>query len=456
MPREKRTTRRRPAAAAAAEQAADDSAAPSSSPLTQLVAASVASASSLSLTESDVVQPDLDPVPVSDNGPDTDSDAQPRQRKRRKSGKYSTPLTDEQRLDILRMHINEGKTAASIVRVFKDRGIIVPIGTVYTLFRKQALGLPIGRQHKRTRRTTYTDEDKQLIVQAQSEHNDWRYDQLKKAWKDAHPDSTRCPSNDTIHKWLKEAALTSKLLVPVPKARNAPENIEARRAYSEKAIAWDRGSLVFIDETSFDRGLHSSRGRSKKGTPATYTARNSPGPGLKVCAAVSPTLGLVMYDSQLTAWDGDDFAKFMTRLCRQPGMQQQSMKFVMDNVRVHHTEVVKDAMRGQSIQHEIEFLPTYSPHLNPIEYCFHNWKTEIKHIDQLTDSRTLQQQIDDTRTCITDHLVARILDHVYQYYTHCIQRKPLEEFKPIGHRILRARQEAERQGQNDEEDEKKE
>ena len=132
------------------------------------------------------------------------------------------------------------------------------------------------------------------------------------------------------------------------------------------------------------------------------------------------------------------------------------MKFVMDNVRLYHTEVVKDALRGQAILHELEFLPTYSPQLNPIEYCFHNWKTEIKHIDQMHERRTLQEQIDNTRTCITPHLVTRILDHVYQYCAHCIQGLPLDDFKPIGHRVQRAQQETERQRQEREEDEKSE
>ena len=76
-------------------------------------------------------------------------------------------------------------------------------------------------------------------------------------------------------------------------------------------------------------------------------------------------------------------------------------------------------------------------------------------MDQLHDGRSLREQLDDTRICITAHLVSRILDHVYQYYAHCIQGQPLEEFKPLGHRVLRAQQEAERERQDREEDEQK-
>ena len=448
-----RTTRSRAAALAAAPSS---SAAPVSTSSDVASGAVALSALSLSAPPPIPESPAATSPTSSDSEPDSPPDPAPRpKRKRKKVGKYH-PLSDAHRLEILRLHIDEGKCASTIAKLFKDRGTIVPIGTIYTLFRKQAHNLPIGHGSKRVRGSTYTEADKELVCRTQDEHNDWHYDQLQLAWKQANPDSTRCPCNWTIHQWLKEAGFTDKLLIPVPQARNEPHNIIARREYSERASQWDRDSLVFIDETSFDRNLHSSRGRSRKGTVATYTALNSPGPGIKVCAAVSPELGLVMYEPQLTPWNGDDFARFMTKLCALPQMQQRSMKFVVDNVRLHHTQVVKDALAAQAVQHDMEFLPTYSPHLNPIEYCFHNWKTEIKHVDQLHDRRRLQEQIDDTRTCITAQLVTRILDHVFQYYAHCIQEKPLEDFKPIGCRVLRRRQEEARQRQDREEEEKKE
>ena len=169
----------------------DEAAAPFASPLNQLAAATAA-VSVLSLSsadESKSAEPAAVSVPVSDDNPDTDSDAQPRPRKRKKTGKYHTPLTDQQRIDIVRLHIDEGKTATTIVRLYHDRGIDVPLGTVYTLIRKQAHNLPLGRQRKRNRPAKYSEEDQQLVVQAQLDDNRLRYDQLKNVWKDAHPSS---------------------------------------------------------------------------------------------------------------------------------------------------------------------------------------------------------------------------------------------------------------------------
>ena len=438
MGRRKRSVRQQRAFASAApadEPAVHAEPPPSPSPLSQL-AATVASVS-LSASHDEVKHDSADEEAATNS----DSDAPARKRPRKKSGHYNKPLTPLERLEILRLHISEGKTAVAISKVFGDRGLTVPVSTIYTLFNKQAKGKPIDPQ-PRHRRTKYTEEDAKLVVQAQQDHNDWHYDDLRRTWKEANPDKSYVPSNHTLHKWLADADITKKQLYAVPVARNQPANIAARKEYSLRAMTWARDTLIFIDETTFSRGLHSTQGRSKRGTPAYYVSRNGAGIGLKVCAAVSPTLGLVMYETQLTAYTGTDFARFMQRLCDHPLVKRQSMILVVDNVAVHFTQPVQDTMAGQSIQHTIERLPTYSPHLNPIEYCFHNWKNEIKHVDQLHDRRTLQQQVDECRTVITDHLVTRILEHVYQLYAHCILEKPLEEFKPIGHRVARAQEEA--------------
>ena len=83
------------------------------------------------------------------------------------------------------------------------------------------------------------------------------------------------------------------------------------------------------------------------------------------------------------------------------------------------------------LKHEIIVLPPYSPHLNVIEYCFHVWKSEVKRIDQLTAAKTLMQQIDEASKLITHDLVNRCMDHVFQYYTHCIEGKALGKFIPL-------------------------
>jgi hypothetical protein len=398
---------------------------------------------SLSAPSSEAQQPETDSDSAASSSSDSDS-AQPPRKQRKKVGHYNRPLTREQRLDILEKHISEGKSAASISALYKDKGITVPVGTIYTIIRRQVKGEPL-LPRTRQREHRYSEADAALIVQLQLEHHEWRYVDLRQAWKEANPDREEVPCNWSIHQWLEAADVTNKMLTLIPVGRNTPEAMEFRREYSLRAMAWARECLIFIDETTFGKGKHRSRGRSKKGTLAVQLKRNSPGKGIKVCAAVSPSLGLVMFKTQMEAYNGDTFAAFMADLCKHPFVRQRSCIFVVDNVYVHFVQQVQDVLSGQAIHHTMERLPKYSPHLNPIEYCFHNWKSEIKLIDQVVDRRSLRQQVEDTRTCITSHLVARILDHVYQLYAHCIEMKPLDEFKPIGHRVARSQVEAQLQ-----------
>ena len=194
-----------------------------------------------------------------------------------------------------------------------------------------------------------------------------------------------------------------------------------------EAMQWSRDEVIFIDETGFDKHIHRRRGRSKRGTLATYTQPNSAGTRVNVCAAVKPAVGLLSYRLLLTTWNQKEFAAFINQLL---GLLHTTHYIVVDGVKWHYTQLVHDVFEEQPIRHYLKVLPPYSPHVNAIEYCFHVWKTEIKHTDQ-TRAPDIAAQIDKAATRITGQLVTRCLDHVFRYYAHCIDRKPLGAFEPI-------------------------
>jgi transposase len=45
---------------------------------------------------------------------------------------------------------------------------------------------------------------------------------------------------------------------------------------------------------------------------------------------------------------------------------KKGMVLVMDNARIHHERNVKEVLNN----YNVEYLPAYSPHLNPIELWF--------------------------------------------------------------------------------------
>jgi transposase len=48
--------------------------------------------------------------------------------------------------------------------------------------------------------------------------------------------------------------------------------------------------------------------------------------------------------------------------------QNQKIYFIIDNLKVHHGNLVKDWLKEHTERIELFFLPSYSPELNPDEY----------------------------------------------------------------------------------------
>ena len=122
----------------------------------------------------------------------------------------------------------------------------------------------------------------------------------------------------------------------------------------------------------------------------------------------------------------------------------------MEYVGITHSWL-KDVLEGQRIHHHLRKLPPYSPHLNAIEHCFHLWKNQIKTTYQTHTHVPLMQQIEQAASLITPQYVSDCTNHIYQFYTLCLEKKPLEEFKPIPKRKRKKRAE-----QKDNTDEKTE
>ena len=57
--------------------------------------------------------------------------------------------------------------------------------------------------------------------------------------------------------------------------------------------------------------------------------------------------------------------KFMDRLIKGA---EKKIFLIVDNLKVHHSYIVRDWLKAHEIEIEIFFLPSYSPELNPDEY----------------------------------------------------------------------------------------
>ena len=112
----------------------------------------------------------------------------------------------------------------------------------------------------------------------------------------------------------------------------------------------------------------------------------------RVLAQRSPhrlnVLGLMSLDNRLTVYhreqpiDGEFIRQSFESFCRQPSTKPRVI--VLDNGPVHHAKVVKDKLADwEAAGLYLFFLPTYSPHLNPIEilwrFCKYRWLTKSQY-----------------------------------------------------------------------------
>ena len=72
------------------------------------------------------------------------------------------------------------------------------------------------------------------------------------------------------------------------------------------------------------------------------------------------------------AFDADKFCEFLQALIKDAG---KKVFLILDNLRVHHSKIVKAWVAERKSQIELFYLPSYSPELNPDERL----NADLKH-----------------------------------------------------------------------------
>lgn len=96
--------------------------------------------------------------------------------------------------------------------------------------------------------------------------------------------------------------------------------------------------------------------------------------------------GVIAFDARDGAYDGERFMMFLTNKLV-PQLRDGDIVF-MDNVRFHRIEDVRSAI--ESTGAKLEYLPPYSPDLNPIEEA---WSV-FKNLMRRSAARDLSSLVD--------------------------------------------------------------
>jgi len=179
----------------------------------------------------------------------------------------------------------------------------------------------------------------------------------------------------TVGKYLQRWEFTSQ--VPIKRAyeRNdakVQEWLKDDYPAIEKQCKEENGEIQWADETACVSLPSIIKGYAPKGkTPVMeHTAKR-----FKINMISSITnrgkLRFMVYEQNM---DADLFVSFLERLIES---SDKKIFLILDNLRVHHANIVKDWVENHEKHIALFYLPAYSPDLNPDEYLNNDFKRNV-------------------------------------------------------------------------------
>lgn len=177
-------------------------------------------------------------------------------------------------------------------------------------------------------------------------------------------------------KWAKEQstpAVAKWLLKDYPAI--------AKKAKQEKA------EIYWGDETGIQTGANVEKGYSPKGkTPVLrQTAQKH---RINMISAIS-NQGRVRFMFYRDNMNSKRLITFIRRLVKDVG---RKVYLILDNLKVHHSELVKKWLKKHEEKIEVFYLPSYSPELNPDEYLNNNLKGSVHSGVRATNKDQLESK----------------------------------------------------------------
>lgn len=180
-------------------------------------------------------------------------------------------------------------------------------------------------------------------------------------------------SRVTVWRTMRRLRLTRKKKSVHASERDRPDVAEAREQWPGKMVGVDPQDLVFLDETGANTTLQRTHGYAPAGE---RVVGSSPLGGWRAVTFVGALTagGLVAPWALEGAMNGEWFLAYVGQVLvptLRPGMV-----VVMDNLPCHKVQGVEEAIQAAGCR--LEYLPPYSPDLNPIENAFSKLKRGLR------------------------------------------------------------------------------
>jgi len=143
-------------------------------------------------------------------------------------------------------------------------------------------------------------------------------------------------------------------------------DIQARAKQEKAEIHWG-------DETGIQNDAYNAKGFAPKGkTPVVQINATKSRVNMISSITNRGKVRFMLYRETMTS---QVLIKFMSRLVKG---SDRKVFLILDNLRVHHSKLVKAWLEENKEQIEVFYLPSYSPELNPDEYLNGDLKQSIR------------------------------------------------------------------------------
>jgi len=180
-----------------------------------------------------------------------------------------------------------------------------------------------------------------------------------------------CFSIPKICRTLKILSITRKRIKKRSSKTVTNELINQRKVYARDMRLYPNARLLFLDESGFNLHCGIHYGYSAVNTNAYQVVPCNRGRNISLISLLScnQITNFKLIDG---AYNTEKLKEFLEESWASQSLQQNDI-LVMDNVRFHHSNIVKNWCEQKHLI--IKYLPPYSPDLNPIENVFSTIKS---------------------------------------------------------------------------------
>lgn len=176
----------------------------------------------------------------------------------------------------------------------------------------------------------------------------------------------------------------------------------------QKKAKNEGGEIYWGDETGIQNDAYRAKGFAPKGKTLVIKMQ-AKREKISMVSAIT-NRGKVRFMIYEDAMNADLMIDFMKRLIKDA---DRKVFLIVDNLRVHHSKVVKAWLEQHIDEIEVYYLPSYSPEKNPDEYLNNDLKSSV-HSGLV--GRTKEDLRKKTRSFM--RRIQRKPDHVASYFRH--------------------------------------